>query len=281
MFKVSSLYMTPANLAELTTVGFLRITLLVNVRDAADRVFDAADRFFAEPTSLKLQYRLQEALEGFRYIGEEYSESQERPDLAESFSLWLRNRDRRDVREVLGELQLYRRMLEVGAPCYRIAEEFLRDIAEQFGAAPSNLEIARMSYLQVNSYRPTLHDREFLQDRHEDGHLFTIVKSTAPGLEIELGGRFVEADISPDEALLMPGSLLSAMTGGAIQPLYHRVRRMSDPVRYSLMFFVNPSIESSIAPWVLNSSNEGIDIRELAVQRSAAFGLRSLSEARF
>ncbi len=104
--------------------------------------------------------------------------------------------------------------------------------------------------------------------------------TNAPGLEIEVDGAFVPAEIGESEILVMPGSLLSLMTGDRVKPLFHRVRntRRADP-RSSLLYFVNPEIDQPLAPWIANASNAGIDIIERANSAPRKFGLPSLAES--
>jgi hypothetical protein len=62
-------------------------------------------------------------------------------------------------------------------------------------------------------------------------------------LELLVAGKFVTADIRDDELLVLPGSLLTLLTGGVVPPLYHRVRNNRQiKIRQSLLYFVNPSL---------------------------------------
>jgi isopenicillin N synthase-like dioxygenase len=118
-----------------------------------------------------------------------------------------------------------------------------------------------------------------LQDGHEDGHLLTLVTATGPGLEIETADGYRPAEVAEDEMLIMPGSLLTLMTGGEIQPLYHRVRNSfrKEP-RYSMMYFVNPESGQVLDPWIRNETNAGIDIIEEANKLPQKFGLPTLAD---
>ena len=132
--------------------------------------------------------------------------------------------------------------------------------------------------MQVNFYEPPKHDRDTLQDRHEDGHLLNFVKATSPGLEIEVDGRFEPVRLARNEVLVMPGSVLTALTGGLIPPLYHQVRNLGAPAsRLSLMFFINPPVRP-IAPWIVNDTNRDTNILDLLLKNSAMFGLPALDE---
>ena len=135
------------------------------------------------------------------------------------------------------------------------------------------------TYAQVNHYEPVRHRRELLTDPHEDGHLITLASTNAPGLEIKVNGEFVPANVTPDHFVVMPGSLLSLMTGDRVKPGYHQVRnsRRADP-RCSMMYFVNPEIDQPLRPWIENDSNRGIDIIERANAAPKQFGNPSLED---
>jgi isopenicillin N synthase-like dioxygenase len=106
----------------------------------------------------------------------------------------------------------------------------------------------------------------------------TLVTATGPGLEIQIGDRYEPVELAPDEMLIMPGSLLTMMTGGAIPPLFHQVKnsRRKEP-RYSMMFFVNPEGDQVLEPWIRNDSNRHVDIIAEANALPLKFGLPTLA----
>jgi isopenicillin N synthase-like dioxygenase len=173
---------------------------------------------------------------------------------------------RDEITDFLSALSSWRAVL---AP---MAEEIFAELASRYGASES-IMFERSSYQQLNNYYPTSPAIELLQDRHEDGHLVTFINATAPGLEMENDGQFVPVDFARDEVLVMPGSLLTAMTGGQVTPLYHRVRNCQEPARMSLMYFVNPQLDHQLAPWLTNETNENLDVLELARILPNGFGL--------
>jgi isopenicillin N synthase-like dioxygenase len=71
----------------------------------------------------------------------------------------------------------------------------------------------------------------------------------------------------------MPGSLLTAMTGGEIRPLYHQVRNFGLPRRCSILLLVNPPIDQPTAPFVSNGLNRDVDVARLAREGGQMFGL--------
>lgn len=131
--------------------------------------------------------------------------------------------------------------------------------------------IRRSSCVEVNWY---LRDdqRDLLQDRHEDGHLLTLATSDGPGLEIEIAGRMQPAEIQDGALLAMPGSLLTAMTGGQVQPLYHQVSNHRLPRRTTVLFLANPPLDQPTRPYVGTQHNV-LDIAAQARTNGAMFGL--------
>ena len=77
----------------------------------------------------------------------------------------------------------------------------------------------------------------------------------------------------PDEIVIMPGSVLTALSGGAIQPLYHQVRNHGLDDRQSIMYFVNPEIDEPLFGWVDSADGERADIREHVQNAPSMFGL--------
>ena len=160
-----------------------------------------------------------------------------------------------------------------------VASDLFAAMRDYFAPGAPDLRFFDATYTQLNHYEPARHGRELLQDPHEDGHLVTLVTSNEPGLELQVDGAFVPANVGPDHFVVMPGSLLSLMTGYRVKPGYHQVRnsRRSDP-RLSMMFFVNPEIDQQLKPWIENESNKGIDIIERANAAPKQFGYPSLED---
>ena len=71
----------------------------------------------------------------------------------------------------------------------------------------------------------------------------------------------------------MPGSVLTALTGGKIAPLYHQVRNHGLSDRQSLMYFVNPEVEAPLFSWIDAPDGTREDIREHVQNAPTMFGL--------
>ncbi|KAF2111585.1 hypothetical protein BDV96DRAFT_603169 [Lophiotrema nucula] len=211
---------------------------------------------------------------GYRPFGVEHSIIPERPNMNECFTVWSDQMDlipsAQNIPDLINSFLGWRDAL---AP---FVKGILDEIARSFSAtaAPS---FKKTSYLQINNSLPIPLERELLQDKHEDGHMVTVIHSNTPGLEIYANGKESEVILpilpARNEVVLSPGSVLTALTGGAISPLYHHVRNHGLDNRQSLMYFVNPEIDKPLYSWVKSSRNERIDIREQVQNAPLMFGL--------
>jgi isopenicillin N synthase-like dioxygenase len=233
---------------------------------------DTAVRFFERPLEEKKAHGSTDHNYGYRPFGVEYSFSPDRPDMNECFTLWASRLDlipnAGEISDLTGAFLSWRDSL---AP---LVQAILDQVAQAFGAdaAPA---FEKASYLQINYCLPTPPERDLLQDKHEDGHMVTVLHATAPGLEI-----YANDDVKPmlpahDEVVIMPGSVLTALSGGKIQPLYHQVRNhcLGEGERQSIMYFVNPEIDEPLYGWIDSADGERADIREHVQNAPSMFGL--------
>lgn len=226
--------------------------------------------FFQRPEEDKLKHGSDDHNYGYRPFGIEYSITPDRPDMNECFTLWSSRLDlipnSSDIVELTESFLGWRDSLAplVGAILDEVAKKFGADAAPAF---------ERASYLQINYCLPAPPERELLQDRHEDGHMLTVLHSTAPGLEIYVEDELKAMLPDADEIVIMPGSVLTALTAGKIAPLYHQVRNHGLAERQSLMYFVNPELTAPLFGWI--DSPDGIreDIREHVKNAPTMFGL--------
>ncbi|MEO9228511.1 MAG: 2-oxoglutarate and iron-dependent oxygenase domain-containing protein [Devosia sp.] len=230
-----------------------------------DRVFAASHDFFEREHDAKLVHSTPARLEGYRPMGSEFSQSEDVPDLCEFFSVWHRNEADGQVGEWAADSALRSVAVSSLAGYAAAANGVLDALRRHLAPGGEAIDASRSSYVQVNHYRPHMFEREFLQEEHEDGHLLTFHRATRRGLEIRVGDRFVEPHVAAGDLLVLPGSLLTLVTGGLIAPLYHRVRNHFDATRQSLLYFVNPDVSVETAPWISNESNRGADIRAVAL----------------
>jgi isopenicillin N synthase-like dioxygenase len=232
-----------------------------------------AVEFFRRPDEEKIKHGSDDHNYGYRPFGIEYSITPERPDMNECFTLWssrldlIPNAD--DISPLTESFLHWRDSL---AP---LVGDILNEVARRFGATAPAFEKA--SYLQINYCLPTPLERDLLQDKHEDGHMVTVLHSNAPGLEIYAGGTD-DPTVTPilpdtDEIVIMPGSVLTALSAGAIEPLYHQVRNHGLDDRQSIMYFVNPEVDEPLFAWVDSADGSRADIREHVQNAPTMFGL--------
>ena len=229
-----------------------------------------AVEFFQRPLEDKQAHGSSDHNYGYRPFGIEYSVSPERPDMNECFTVWASRLDlinnAQDIPELTDSFLAWRDSL---AP---LVAAVLDKVAEEFGveAAP---EFEKASYLQINYCLPTPLERDLLQDKHEDGHMVTVLHATAPGLEIYVNDEAQPMLPAKDEIVIMPGSVLTALSGGKIEPLYHQVRNHGLDDRQSIMYFVNPVVDEPLYSWLESADGERADIREHVQNAPKMFGL--------
>lgn len=259
--------------------GFARVPVTEALARKIERIYRLGEEFFVRSEAEKQSYSMQSFVEGYRELGPEYSQVPERPDLTESFSAWNRNRGRSEVEEAMGGLELHRALREVSDDLSVIVRGIFNAMKDAWAPGHPELRFYNGTYVQLNYYEPSQHSEDLLQDSHEDAHLLTLAKSNAPGLEIEVDGKFVSAGSDGNEIVFMPGSLLSLMTGYKIKPGYHQVRNTHRrETRSALLLFVNPETDQKLDPWIRNESNAGIDIIEKANEGPKQFGMPTLAD---
>lgn len=249
--------------------GYATVTLTGSDRESLRRARLAAYEFFRLPDDAKLRYMSADFHFGFRPRGLQHSVDPQRPDLNESFAYWSDAVDRIPEGHLIN-------------PLITAVEAFRRVLARVGGAAldalvrhydyPRRIAFEQASCIELNWYLAGA-GRELLQDRHEDGHLFTVLTADAPGLEIEVAGRMLPVEFPDGRLLLMPGGLLSDMTGGAVPPLFHQVRNLRLPSRLSFLYQVNPQSDGFLAPFVVSDQNREADIAARAREVGRSFGL--------
>jgi isopenicillin N synthase-like dioxygenase len=254
--------------AELVAYGCARLRLGDPEARIVDAVRTAAAAFFRAGEQWKQQHGDEHGLYGYRPYGMQFSDDPALRDECESFAYWA---DRpqlvpgyEDLREFLTPLSEY----------WQLAAEVTSQVLSQLAAHyryPHVLDTDLSSYVEINAYgQPP--DRELLQTSHEDGHLITLVTPNKPGLEIEIDGTMRPEQGDGRDMVIMPGSLLTAMTGGDIQPLYHQVRNFMLPGRLTVLYFVNTPFAGDVTPYVRNATNRKVDMAALAVQKCTLFG---------
>jgi isopenicillin N synthase-like dioxygenase len=248
--------------------GYAVIKLADVDATALQNAISTANEFFDRPMEYKDAHGSTDHNYGYRPLGIEYSVTPDRPDMNEVFTLWASRLDliphADEIPELAGAFLDWRDSI---AP---LVAAVLDEVAHSFGAAAAP-EFEKASYLQINSYVRTPLERDMLQDKHEDGHMVTVLHATAPGLEL-----YTQDGITPflpetDEIVIMPGSVLTALSDGAIEPLYHQVRNHGLDDRQSIMYFVNPVVDEPLYSWVDTAGEK--DLRDQVLYAPKMFGL--------
>ncbi|MCX4784007.1 hypothetical protein [Streptomyces sp. NBC_01264] len=229
-----------------------------------------AARFFSQDEETKLRHGSGDFNFGYRPYGRQYSVSPERPDMNSSFTYWANDPARVPGHEADSVAPFLKALGAYWRVAADAADQVLTGLADHFGYR-DDLQFRTSSYLEINWYLREP-ERDLLQDRHEDGHLFTLATSDGPGLEIETDGEMKQAAVGDGRLLVMPGSVLTAMTAGRIPPLYHQVRNHQLERRITTLFLVNPRLDRNISPYT-TEGGEAVDVAALARTSGSMFGL--------
>lgn len=101
---------------------------------------------------------------------------------------------------------------------------------------------------------------------HTDYGFVTILDATAPGLQIELEGQFLDMPVLENHLVINFGEALNFITQHSersVSAIVHRVSSQiaSDPTRHGIVYFANPELDS-----VLKQFNaEGIELGSSSV----------------
>lgn len=274
------------------------------VLEVANKIMHEGRVFFDLDMGTKKAAASPKILEGYRELGSEKDAKTGRPDLSESFTAWFRNATNSEVRSWSQSCQFHQIMSASLLSYAKFTEDILKALRKEIdpdyqdGSHPV-IDIRNLSYLQMNFYRPAMHkseDRDTVMDPHEDGHILTILKPTKPGLMVSPGelvemptsqnpigvfeyDRNLQAvDVAEDEAIIIPSSPTFYLTGGLVKPLFHGVANKGDDIRQSLMFFVNPTRNIPIEPWIRSKYNENVNIHSVIDAVSGQYGQSALSE---
>lgn len=229
-----------------------------------------------DPAS-KQAFSYPDKTDGFMPFGMEYANSTNNVDLCERFCY--RDRYRAEHRDhAFADHQFYRHVVDYESGISAIAERVLASVLGQF-EVPEPIETRGSSYLQFCAYNKEYRkdDREYLQDRHEDGHLITFVKATRDGLVIFPHGQRQRVTLADDEIIVFTGSLLTEMSDGRIPYMDHAVLNPAVQVeRSSLVYFVIPELKRKYTSFIERRS---LDLERIANANHESFGNIAFTEA--
>jgi isopenicillin N synthase-like dioxygenase len=248
--------------------GYARVRLTGPNLDALRGLRTAAAEFFRRGEADKLRHGSDDFNFGFRRFGRQFSITPDVPDMCESFAYWSDDPSlvphHQGIESFIAALRAYR------ATAAGLTTDVLDGLAAHYGYT-SAIDFGRASYIEVNWYVESS-DRDLLQERHEDGHILSLVAPDRAGLEIEVVGEMRAQSFEEGDVVIMPGALLTTMTGGAIAPMYHQVRNYHFPERTTVLYFVNAPFDGSVEPYVVTDLNRGVDIAQVSRQNSKLYG---------
>lgn len=252
-------------------VGFL---LIVN-HGVADETFsamhEASQRFFAQPDSVKQQVYIGNSTNhrGYVPVGEEVFAGAT-PDLKEAFDLSIDlPADHPEYvagNPLLGPNQwpelpgfreavttYYDEVFTLGSRLFAAFARYLDLDPDTFLGSvtqpPSQLRLIHYPY------NPDAEDRPGI-GAHTDYEALTLLKPTAPGLEVMNGrGEWIEVPYREDAIVVNIGDLLEVWTNGAFVATSHRVRKVSRE-RYSYPLFFTVDYDTVVAPLTFPGSND-------------------------
>lgn len=257
--------------------GFARLSLSPRATELLAETLCSAHGYFQLDEDEKQRDFFPGQHLGFRSGGIEFSATPERPDLNDSLNLsagW-----RHVVHESSPAMPFCIVAEQLREVLDALAQEVLRDVAQRYPGENTVPETVEHSWLQVNYYRRFPQMRDVLQDKHEDAHLLTLWHSRKPGLEIFTSPRDEPTSITVGESsvLIMPGSLLTMLTGGDVPPLFHRVIQVPEVEnRMALMYFVNPNINKPLYAYKRDPDSDTQDIAAVGARNPELFGLPKL-----
>jgi isopenicillin N synthase-like dioxygenase len=218
-----------------------------------------ASRFFTQPEEDRQVHAGEWDGPGWHRYATRYATYATWPDQNETFAMhgvsWQSIPRHREILSLCTAIAAYETMMT------QLVEPILDRLGEYYRQTRP-LITAPYSHTEVNWYgTPPKRAWAYLQERHEDGHLLSIAACNRPGLEVELDGRMRPVWPGDGHLSILAGSTLTAMTGGEIKPVYHRVLNCELPARVTVMYFVDLAPEPGrIAPYICNSWNAGMDM---------------------
>lgn len=225
---------------------------------------------------IKDTFSFPDRTDGFLPFGMERSRSTNRVDLCERFCYRQKYRLVHH-RHPFSSSAWYDAAVQCEAYLSALAERILDAIRAEFDAS-DNLTVRDSSYLQFCSYdmRYRCDGREYLQDRHEDGNLITLVMASREGLILFPDGLPRAAAVSDDEVIVFTGSLLTTLSDGRIPPMDHAVLSPPEKAsRSSLAYFAVPDLQRTYTSYV---GRKRLNLEEMANELHQGFGNRPFAD---
>jgi len=253
--------------------------VILNVSDAAIAklrgAFDTASAFFHQSLETKMAGSFPQDM-GYRPYGVEYSQSPLFPDQVESFSISMRAPIDSSQLNTPEGVALNQQMTALFNEFEGLAELFALKLSARLGdRARHGLTgaLRNWSRLQINYCQPNTLSYPLINETHEDGNFLTATCATGPGLQLKVGNDFIPINTAEGQILVIAGEIGSLLSGGHINPTFHRVVRHSElNERLALIFFADID-PAKCVPWIVNQNNRDIDIGKRVWDSVNRFGL--------
>ena len=249
--------------AAASNVGFLYVTGHGLDTTLFDAMLVAAQRFFALPADEKMRV----------YIGKSRNHRGYVPEGEEVFSIG--TKDAKEAYDLSRDLPADDADFLAGNPLlgpnqwpelpgfaevvaayydatFEVGRVLMRGFALALGEAPDAFDALLTkppSQLRLihYPYNPHAEDKPGI-GAHTDYECFTLLRATAPGLEVLNGaGKWIDVPPMPDAYVVNIGDMLELWTNGAFIATTHRVRKVAEE-RYSFPFFFTVDYDTRIAP---------------------------------
>jgi isopenicillin N synthase-like dioxygenase len=264
-----------ACVAEIAAKGWSSFELGDDLQRQVSLAYAAAEDFFHLNVKSKEASTLPYGC-GYTPFGREHSGNPASPDRVEIFASSARTQDLAHHLCNAAARDLHASMMDVFQSLEVIAENIMLSMARTFqsGAVKQQLQAGLHRWSQLQFNRTILTEPgQFINTAHEDGHLLTFAHADGRGLEIVTNSSVLEPDRTNQAFTVMPGVILSLLTGGEVQPLYHQVRAHSrSEHRLSLLFFADLDPQLCI-PWNVTPDNLNVDIGTRVLENARRFGM--------
>tara|TARA_B110001454_G_C12709456_1_gene430089 strand:- start:828 stop:1691 length:864 start_codon:yes stop_codon:yes gene_type:complete len=251
----------------LITHGYAIVKMTTSAQKA---VWSALDEISRVPEDVQADFCFPDRTDGFLPKGGEHAKYTDNVDLCDRFCYWHHHRALHAGHPFI-HTPAYQNIVNSEAELSCLAQSIVTGLWDFF-RNEEQVTIRDSSYVQLCMYERKYQedDRTYLQDRHEDGHLITLIKPTRDGLVIFLNDREVPVHLADDEVIVITGSLLTLLSDGQIPTMYHAVRNPKmELARKSLVYFAIPDLQRSYTTLL---GKNPINVAAFADESHRAFG---------
>jgi isopenicillin N synthase-like dioxygenase len=239
--------------------GFLYLTGSQIDHAAYRRLLSRAKAYFAQSTATKMAHYigLSQNHSGYVPVGEEQFATSA-PDLKEAFDCNLDYRDEHGRRPLLGpnlwpDMPGFREdVLAYYANITGVGHRLFRAFALALGLPDNHFDAVTRhppSQLRLIHYphNPEADDRPGIGS-HTDYECFTLLRATAPGLQIvDRAGEWIDVPLLDDALVMNIGDMMEILSNGRYVATRHRVKKVAQE-RYSFALFHSCDYDHVIAP---------------------------------